>query len=67
ADLTQIEDQIQMARRYYNGTVRNLNIAVESFPSNVVAGVFRFTQAEFFALDDASDRLAPKVSMGAPG
>ncbi len=57
-DLTQIEDQIQMARRYYNGTVRNLNIAVESFPSNVVAGIFRFTQAEFFALEDETDRLA---------
>jgi LemA protein len=66
-DLAQIEDQIQMARRYYNGTVRNLNIAVESFPSNVVAGIFRFTQAEFFALEDEADRLAPKVSMEAPG
>jgi LemA protein len=62
-ELTDIEDQIQMARRYYNGTVRNLNIAVESFPSNLVAKLFTFVQAEFFAIDDADDRLAPQVSM----
>jgi LemA protein len=62
-ELTDLEDQIQMARRYYNGTVRNLNISVESFPSNVVAGMFRFAQAEFFAADDA-DRAAPQVAMG---
>ena len=63
-ELTDIEDQIQMARRYYNGTVRNLNIAVESFPSNIVARLFTFVQAEFFALDDASDRQAPQVVIG---
>jgi LemA protein len=62
-ELSDIEDQIQMARRYYNGTVRNLNIAVESFPSNLVAKLFAFVQAEFFALDDADDRQAPQVSM----
>jgi LemA protein len=62
-ELTAIEDQIQMARRYYNGTVRNLNIAVESFPSNLVAKLFTFVQAEFFAIDDADDRQAPQVSM----
>ncbi len=43
-ELTDIEDQIQMARRYYNGTVRTLNIAIESFPSNIVAGVFGFAR-----------------------
>jgi len=63
-ELTDIEEQIQTARRYYNGTVRNLNIAVESFPSNVVAGIFHFTQAEFFAIDDTNDRQDPKVSFG---
>lgn len=62
-ELSAIEDQIQMARRYYNGTVRNLNIAVESFPSNLVAKQFAFVQAEFFALDDADDRQAPQVSI----
>ena len=63
-ELTDIEEQIQTARRYYNGAVRNLNIAVESFPSNVVAGIFHFTQAEFFAIDDTGDRQDPKVSFG---
>jgi len=62
-ELTAIEDQLQMARRYYNGTVRNLNIAVESFPSNLVAKLFTFVQAEFFAIDDADDRQTPQVSM----
>ncbi len=62
-ELTDIEDQIQMARRYYNGTVRNLNIAVESFPSNIVAKLFTFVQAEYFAIDDADDRQVPQVSM----
>jgi LemA protein len=63
-ELTEIEDQIQTARRYYNGTVRNLNIAVESFPSNIAARLFIFVQAEFFAIDDANDRQAPHVSFG---
>ena len=63
-ELTEIEDQIQTARRYYNGTVRNLNIAVESFPSNIAARLFIFVQAEFFAIDDANDRRAPHVSFG---
>jgi LemA protein len=60
-ELSQIEDQIQMARRYYNGTVRDLNIAVESFPSNIVAGMFGFRQAEFFEIEDEADRAVPKV------
>src|SRR5690606_35685874 len=41
--LAEIEDQIQMSRRYYNGTVRDLNTMIESFPSNIIAGWFRFT------------------------
>ena len=66
-ELTEIEDQIQMARRYYNGTVRNLNIAVESFPSMIVARLFVFVQAEFFAIDDAAERQVPPVSLGGRG
>jgi LemA protein len=60
--LAGIEDEIQMARRYYNGTVRNLNILIESFPSNIVAGVFGFLQAEFFEIENESDRAVPQVS-----
>ena len=62
AELSEIEDQIQLARRYYNGTVRNLNIQVESFPGNIIAGMFKFTRAEFFEIEDAADRAVPKVS-----
>lgn len=62
-ELTDIEDQIQLARRYYNGTVRNLNIAVESFPSMIVARLFRFAQAEFFAIDDDAERAVPLISL----
>jgi len=59
--LADIEDQIQYARRYYNGAVRDYNIGVESFPSNVVARLFSFPLAEFFELVTATDRAAPKV------
>ncbi len=59
--LSDIEDQIQLARRYYNGTVRNLNIKVESFPSNIVAGMFNFIKAEFFEIEDDADRAVPSV------
>lgn len=62
ATLGEIEEQIQLSRRYYNGAVRNLNIAVESFPSNLVAGRFGFTKAEFFELESAAERAVPTVS-----
>jgi LemA protein len=61
-ELSSLEDEIQMARRYYNGTVRNLNVLIESFPSNVIAGSFGFVQAEFFEIEDAADRAVPEVS-----
>jgi len=60
--LPEVEDHIQMARRYYNGTVRNYNIRVESFPSNLVAGLFAFGRADFFQIETATDREAPKVA-----
>lgn len=61
--LSEIEEVIQKARRYYNGSVGNLNTMVEQFPSNLVAGQFGFSTAEFFELDeaDAAARQAPKV------
>ncbi len=62
SQLSEIEDQIQLARRYYNGTVRNYNIAIESFPGNLVAGWFAFQTAEFFEIEDPGDRAVPKVS-----
>ena len=64
SQLEEIEEQIQLARRYYNGTVRELNIKVESFPSNLIAQRFGFSQAEFFELEDLTDREVPKISFG---
>ncbi|MBN2010806.1 LemA family protein [candidate division KSB1 bacterium] len=59
--LSQLEDNIQMARRYYNGTVRNLNTMIESFPNNLLAGTFHFSKREYFELDDPGERAVPKV------
>lgn len=56
-----VEDEIQLSRRYYNGAVRNLNVAVESFPSAIVANMFKFTKAEYFELDNPADRAVPTV------
>ena len=62
AKLVEIEDQIQFARRYYNGSVRDLNNVIESFPTNVVAKMFRFVPAEFFEVANASERLPPDLA-----
>lgn len=59
--LSKLEEEIQMARRYYNGTVRNLNVGIETFPNSIVAGMFNFEKAEFFEIDDDADRAVPKV------
>lgn len=60
--LQSVEDEIQLARRYYNGAARNLNVMVESFPSNLVAQYFKFDKRDYFEIEDASDREVPKVS-----
>lgn len=57
-ELTDTENKIQAARRFYNANVRDLNIKVDSFPSNVVAGMFKFDKREFFEL--AEDEQAAK-------
>lgn len=51
-NLTEVENHIQYARRYYNGAVRNLNIRVDSFPDMIIARTFRFIPAEFFDFDE---------------
>jgi LemA protein len=60
-DLSDTEDKIQAARRFYNGNVRDLNIKVESFPSNIIASSFGFGKMELFELETAAEREAPKV------
>ena len=59
--LDKIEGEVQMSRRYYNGAARDLNVKVESFPSNFVANYFKFQTAEFFEIEDAGDRNVPEV------
>jgi len=59
--LHETEEQVQLARRYYNGTVRDWNVLVESFPSNLIAGILRFQLAEFFEIELATERTLPKV------
>ncbi|HMW75635.1 MAG TPA: LemA family protein, partial [Saprospiraceae bacterium] len=60
--LKEIETSIEQSRRYYNGTVRELNTLVDSFPSNLVANQFQFQKATFFELENTSDRDVPKIS-----
>ncbi len=62
--LAAIEHDIQMARRYYNGAVRDNNVLVESFPSNLIASLFRFSKADYFELEDDAARRMPQVDLG---
>jgi LemA protein len=51
-ELSDTENKIQAARRFYNGNVRDLNISIESFPNNIIAGIFKFSKMELFDLAD---------------
>jgi len=62
-NLDEIEEQIQLSRRYYNGTARGWNIMVESFPSNLIANIFHFVQAEYFELEAVQERAVPRVEL----
>ena len=61
-NLAEIEDQLQLARRYYNGAVRDYNVMTEQFPSNLIASSFSFAKAPFFQIENAADREVPKVA-----
>lgn len=61
--LSQMETEIERSRRYFNGCVRNLNNAVETFPNNLLAGMFGFKRKNFYEVDDASNRQAPTVAI----
>ncbi|WP_373088714.1 LemA family protein [Sneathiella sp.] len=61
--LSDVEDKIQSARRYYNGVVRDNNTKVGQFPSNLVANGFHFIKAEFFELSDDDDAARKPVSV----
>ena len=62
--LSELEDAIQNARRYYNAVVRDFNTACETFPGNLFAGPFGFRRRDFFGLDSPEERTPPKVSFG---
>jgi LemA protein len=64
--LVEIEEQLQYARRYYNGSVRDNNNRVENFPSLLIARAFGFRSAEFFEIELASQRQAPAVNLERP-
>jgi LemA protein len=63
--ISEVEDQIQLARRYYNAVVRDLNIRIAQFPTNLVASFFSFRQREFFEMA-ASERESPEVRFDSP-
>ncbi|MGH7530239.1 MAG: LemA family protein [Gemmatimonadales bacterium] len=60
--LTEVEDHLQNARRYYNAVVRDLNTALQQFPTNLLAGAMGFRSAEFFGIDDDRERAVPRVA-----
>ncbi len=60
-ELSDTENKIQAARRFYNTNVRDLNIKIESFPSNIIAKIFMFKQREFFELEEAAAKEPVQV------
>lgn len=60
-ELTSTENKITFARQYYNDEVNRLNTAVQSFPDNIIANMFRFEKREFFELEDEGQKAVPKV------
>jgi LemA protein len=59
-ELVNTEDRIQRARRFYNANVRDLNVRIDTFPTNLVAGLFGFQPREFFEIEDGALRSAPQ-------
>jgi len=59
--LSGLEEALQNSRRYYNAVVRDLNTRIQSFPSNMIAGMFNFQQRQCFEIADATERAVPSV------
>ena len=60
-ELTDTEDKVQAARRFYNANVRDLNIKIQSFPDSIIANIFSFKMMELFEVTDAAQKEAPQV------
>ena len=58
-ELSDTENKIQAARRFYNGNVRDLNIKIDSFPSNLISSIFHFVKMELFTLDEGDVAAKP--------
>ncbi|MDQ1658200.1 MAG: LemA protein [Cryptosporangiaceae bacterium] len=65
--LAETEDRVAAGRRYYNANVRELNTRVEAFPSNLIAGAFKFGKEEYFEVDDPASRAAVQVDFSGLG
>jgi LemA protein len=61
-EITSTENKISFARQAYNDSVMSYNTSRESFPTNILAGMFNFSEAQLFQIEDAAERVAPKVS-----
>ena len=66
-ELALTEDRIAAARRFFNGNVRELRNLRESFPTSIVGGMMGIEEPTFFELDDANERVVPRVDLGARG
>ena len=58
-ELSDTENKIQAARRFYNGNVRDLNAGIQMFPGNIIASMFKFTNMDFFELEEGSEQKEP--------
>lgn len=62
-ELSDTENKIQASRRFYNGNVRDLNTAVETFPNNLIANFFKFAKMEFFELEEGEEAAKQPVEV----
>jgi LemA protein len=60
-EVTSTENKISFARQHYNDSVMTYNVKIETVPANIIAGMFNFTQREFFELEEGEQREAPKI------
>ena len=60
-ELSDTENKIQAARRFYNSNIMALNTSIESFPKNIIAGIFKFQKEKFFELDEPTEKELPRV------
>lgn len=60
-ELSDTENKVQAARRFYNSNIMALNTSIESFPKNIIAGIFKFQKEKFFELDEPTEKELPRV------